>query len=560
MVTALSFSLSAQSAFPPRWLKSDVARAGDEELVFTPPGFDRPGKPARAMEADAAFLRITVVDDATGRPTLCRVNVVGPDGQFYQPADNPYAAFSLDGTWPLKLAGNRAGKAPIRYLGRFFYTRGGCVVKVPPGPVRVEAWKGFEFAPVATNLAVRAKEGREVKLTLRRTVAMTEQGWHPGDPHLHFARQTGADDQLILDLLEAEDVRHGGVLCYNSPASYDGRMERQDIPQARGLGIGSIHRRGDYQIISGQEYRSGQYGHTKVFLADELVQAGRAYDPNNWPVFGEAVRGIRKRGGIVFWAHGGYEKEIYADYLLGAVDGVELLQFGIYRPIGLEGWYRMLNLGFRLPAGGASDYPACRKLADCRTYVHLPGEPRIDDWLRGMAAGRSFFTTGPLLLLEVEGSQPGAVLQRRGPGPHTVRVNVRVRCEVAPVTHLDLVANGATIKRLVTPRAEGRGRWLEMSATISLRESTWLATTAYSEAANGSADAEAHTNPVYVYLDGKAPYREADAEWLLAKLDGQIAAQRKRKDFAGKDRVVDYFERARTRLLAIRMAGGQPAP
>ncbi|MDG1893338.1 MAG: hypothetical protein P8J37_00360 [Fuerstiella sp.] len=53
----------------------------------------------------------------------------------------------------------------------------------------------------------------------------------------------------------------------------------------------------------------------------------------------------------------------------GNVDGVELLQFGVYRGIGLTHWYHMLNTGFRVPAMGACDYPACRKLGDCKTYV-----------------------------------------------------------------------------------------------------------------------------------------------------------------------------------------------
>ena len=63
--------------------------------------------------------------------------------------------------------------------------------------------------------------------------------------------------------------------------------------------------------------------------------------------------------------------------------GVELLQFGIYRGIGLEGWYHVLNAGFRFPVIAACDYPACRKLGDCRTYV----AHRWRAQLRGLADG-----------------------------------------------------------------------------------------------------------------------------------------------------------------------------
>ena len=52
----------------------------DEALIFTPPGFDKPGKPAVANGSETGQLKIKVVDTATGKPTLCRVNVIGADG------------------------------------------------------------------------------------------------------------------------------------------------------------------------------------------------------------------------------------------------------------------------------------------------------------------------------------------------------------------------------------------------------------------------------------------------------------------------------------------------
>jgi hypothetical protein len=46
------------------------------------------------------------------------VNIVGSDGNYYQPSENPLALWSLEKT------ANRPGKAPIRYYGWFFYTNG----------------------------------------------------------------------------------------------------------------------------------------------------------------------------------------------------------------------------------------------------------------------------------------------------------------------------------------------------------------------------------------------------------------------------------------------------
>ncbi len=69
------------------------------------------------------------------------------------------------------------------------------------------------------------------------------------------------------------------------------------------------------------------------------------------------ARETRDKGGFAFYCHGGYAQtdpyaEIYADAIQGNVDGVELLQFGIYREMGLADWYRFLNIGYQFPVSG----------------------------------------------------------------------------------------------------------------------------------------------------------------------------------------------------------------
>src|SRR3954470_6955190 len=143
-----------------------VIGADDDALLFTPPGFARPGQPRTASGSDAATLRITVVDRATGKPMPCRLNVVGPDGDFYQPEPNHLTPYSLTGQWPVTGKGNREGKAPFRYYGRFFYTTGQVEVKVPPGAVRVEAFKGFEYRPASARVEAVRGTSLDVKLEL----------------------------------------------------------------------------------------------------------------------------------------------------------------------------------------------------------------------------------------------------------------------------------------------------------------------------------------------------------------------------------------------------------
>ncbi|XBH07685.1 PVC-type heme-binding CxxCH protein [Singulisphaera sp. Ch08] len=535
-----------------------AAPADDEALIFTPSGFDRPGSSATASENSSARLEVVVLDKIKGRPTPCRINVVGADGNYYQPAAGPLTPYHFTGEWPKSGKGNRQGKAPIRYLGRFFYSQGKAEIAVPPGPVRVEVWKGFEYRPQTFSTRIEAGERRQVSIALERVVDMAAQGYDSGDTHLHFKRENEADDQVIFDLLEAEDIRYGSPLGYNEPAGpYVGVRERLDYPQLVGLGSKSERRRGDYRIVSGQEYRSATYGHLNLFLRDDLVLEGQSLNANNWPLYGLVSRETRRRGGFAIMAHGGYAQSIYADYVQGDLDGVELLQFGVYRGIGIDDWYRILNIGYRFPCVGASDFPACRKLGDCLTYVARKGSdaPDFAGWLRASSEGRSFVSTGPLLLLEVDGQRPGAILRQEGKTPRKVRAQVKVLSTVAPVTNLQLIVNGQVVEELKIPASEGLGNWIELSRDVALDQSSWIAARAFGTANTGSPDAESHTNPVYVYLDGKAPFSQADLDTLAGKLDGQMEKHRAR-DFAEKAKVLDYFQKSRDILSKIRERGG----
>ena len=528
-----------------------------EDFFFTAPGFDHVGKPVLAADASSGRLRITVKDAANQQLTPCRLNVVGPDGNFYQPSSDQLTPYALTGDWPAPGAwGNRKEKAPYRYLGRFFYSTGSVGVAVPPGQVRVEVWKGYEYQPVTQTLDVKAGDTKSVAFEIARTADVAQHGYYSGDFHLHIPRGSERDESTIFDLLAAEDIRFGCILGYNEPAGpYTGDMQTMASPQLRGLGRSSIFERNGFNILSGQEYRSSTYGHLLVFHRDDLLFPDQKLNANNWPIYGEIGRDTRTQGGYTIHAHGGYGQEIYADAALGTVDAVELLQFGVYRGIGLEDWYHMLNTGYRFPCVAASDWPACRFFGDCRTYVHQPQKPDFSNWLKGAVQGRSFVTTGPLVLIEVDGKHPGDRIEKNGAGTHLITVNIRVRSEVAPVKSLDLIINGQVVLRQEVPSRLERSGWYEFTRRLPLTQSSWLAARAYSITPGGQPDAEAHTNPVFVYLDGRAPYLQASLDAWVAKIDAQIAIHRKR-DFAEKSRVLDYFQQARDWLLEVRQRGG----
>lgn len=519
--------------------------AGDIEAeIHALPGTNTAGKPPTGVDlTKSGRLKLKVIDAATGEPAFCRVNVIGSDGNYYEPETNALKE------WSLHRLGNRKDKGPVRYYGWFFYSDGRCEVEVPPGKTRVEVWKGFEYAPVVADIDVPLNGTAQQTVKLHRTADMAAQGWYSGDTHIHLNRRGKPDDERAIDLAACEDIRFAHILCMNDPRFYKPTMDQQIWFQNSGLGRKSERFRGIYGIASGQEYRCGTFGHICLVGGSRLVDAdGLQTDPNNWPVFGMVGDETRSIGGYSFHAHGGYEKEIYADFVQEATNGVELLQFAVYRGIALEGWYHILNAGFRFPAVGASDYPYCRALGDCRTYVYLGNQPAtFDNWNKAASEGRSFFTTGPLLEVAVNEKRPGETLTLENTGKN-VSVRVQLTSPVAEVDEIHLIEAGQirVRKKLSGKERTGPMTW---NMELPIKQSTWIAVRAFSKSKNGREDVEAHTNPVYISIDGGKPFHRNSVAWLLKKLDERIAYHTGRK-FAEKQKVLAYFQKSRRRLLS----------
>jgi hypothetical protein len=531
-------------------IAADDPQAGEEE-IHRAPGATKAGRPAVADPAKHGTLRLTILDAATQQPTFARINVIGFDGNYYEPDNDPLAP------WSLQRLGNRTGKGPFRYYGWFFYGGGTCDVRVPPGEVRIEAWKGFEHPPVTSRATVAAGRAAVVSIELHRVPFAGKNGLnlHSGDTHVHLYRRTAADDARCLDLAEADDIEFAHILCMNDPRSYQPTLDRQLHPQLRGMGKSSEVSRGRHRIASGQEYRANTYGHICLVSGSRLVEAEQSRDPNNWPPFGVVAAELHGIGGYAFHAHGGYGREIYADLAQRATDGVELLQFAEYRDIGLEGWYHVLNAGFHFPAVGASDYPYCRALGDCRTYVLTRGgNPTFEEWDRIAAEGRSFFTTGPLLWLTTGDRHPGDTLSLPPDGSQ-VAFRVRMQSPVVAVDELQLIEGGVVRERLkLTPDTNQRHRHQQeemlWEPRLALKRSTWIAVRALARSSGGREDAEAHTNPLYVKVGDTSAVRRESVEWLLKKLDERIAANAARS-FDEKAALLNYMDKSRRALVEL---------
>ena len=499
------------------WLRHG-AFAHDRPHVFQ----DYP-KPPPAVDPgpDAAVLHVRILDAASRQPTPAIVSVNNGD---QEPDENPYRKFGL------RLSGNRQ-KGPIRSrpLSYYFYTDGSFTVRVPPGGTLIAVSKGYEYRPVELTIAADKKQQADVEIVLERSIDMAALGWYSGDTHIHLDR-TGQNDDEILTLTAAKDIRYAYLLSTNTQGYDMGGPKYESYLQATGLGDKSVAQRGIYHISSGQEYRANGLGHVTINLPDGYVPAnGDTPFANRGPSLATIADQAHALHGFTALAHGGlYNMEGDRLLLEDKMDFLELLQFGSFqmnspvRPneasLGLAGWYDFLNIGYRLPIIGASDFPFTRELASEMTYAWSDTTPTPRSFVEALEAGRSFATSGPMLFMTVASKKPGEILRFPQGTTTSLAVDIRVHSPQYPVRYLELIVNGAVLERRFEEL--GRSEW-SLRHVLPIRGSAWIAAHAYNDAGT-----EAHTNPVYVYVGDTLPFNPDSARQIIARLDGSIERNR----------------------------------
>jgi hypothetical protein len=208
----------------------------------------------------------------------------------------------------------------------------------------------------------------------------------------------------------------------------------------------------------------------------------------------------RKRQGLVISAHFPYPAgEVAADIILGKTDALELYpDFGeeFNNPRFLY-WYRCLNCGYRLPVVGGTDKMTATKFVGAnRTYADLGQEEfNFANWSRAVRQGKTFMTSGPLLLFRADGHAPGGELTLGSSGG-TVEVQAEAKC-IVPLHRLEIVLNGQVVAS--REAADGQ-REATLKEKIQVPGAGWLAARCCARRGLGTSWANmlAHTSPVYV--------------------------------------------------------------
>jgi hypothetical protein len=489
-------------------------------------------------------LRVVVHDDR-GVVVPARISVVASDGRAYAPDD---AWMQADDSFDRDVQ---------PFETHYFACPGECTLTVPTGAATVTVTRGMGYA-VATQTVQVAPNGatREFALTPLRLPDRFGR-FVSADLHVHmnYGGHYRNDTDHLIRQAQAEDLD----AIYNLVVN-----KEQRIPDIVVFGAAPVLKDG-VLVMQAQEYHSSYWGHLGLldlndhFLtADFTAYKGTAF-ASPYPYNGAVADLARAQSGLVGYAHpfdepvdpdkdAALSNALPADVAHGKVDYYEVMGFSDHRSTA-DIWYRLLNLGYRIPAGAGTD--AMANYASLRgpvgmNRVFLATDHATPTTLHAaLKQGRSFVTNGPLLGLEVAGRHPGDEIALKGAQP--VQFHAALR-SLVPVDHFELIYNG----KVVASQALGSARSeIDLDGSVDIAASGWLLLRAW----NDKADPRvldiypyASTSPIYVTVEHAPPSSPADARYFARWLDRVIESAGARDDYNNareRQATLDYLASAR---------------
>jgi hypothetical protein len=511
-------------------------------------------KPQKGIEESKGRLHVDISDYDLSQPVTARCYLTNSAKQNWAPTD------------------------VIRYVKgpeQSFIAPKKFEIALPADTYTLTIERGPEYYPETRRIEIQNGVTRSEKVELRRWINMNALGWYSGDLQNHRRPEE------MPELLLANDLNLAPTLTQWFSTEYfrTGQSDSSVPPVVPAAGavrvVDATHAYsvGDTEV---ERLFEGPGVICMVALRFPLTFQGDLVSPPD-TVFTELAH---RQGGYV-----DAEKIVYRDSValvaLGQVDfaGVVCNLFNRHAvlvktdifgtipkekpeyatPGGLPLWvmdtyYKFLNCGFRLPVSAGSDsgvHPS--PLGFDRVYVYLPEGFEYSDWFRGLKAGRSFGTNGPMLFLTVNDYKPGAslYLQERGGDVNRLRLRAEARSS-RELDRLEVIWSGQVVK---TIRASGGSRELNAEYEFDAQRTGWFAARVFEKATPGiELDAQktgwlahsvsekpaqvfqfAHTSPIYVQVGNDHGLVPEDAKFFLNWIDREIEFYKSLKIFRSEE-------------------------
>ncbi|HUI62823.1 MAG TPA: CehA/McbA family metallohydrolase [Steroidobacteraceae bacterium] len=458
-----------------------------------------------------------------GQPAAARLSVTDASGVFHAPSD----------AWIHADDGFNRKERPFE--AHYFHAQGEATLDVPAGSIHVEVMQGFGRRLETHELKVKAGETAELSLAMGEGLwsVPAEGHWASGDLHVHMnygGAYRNTPEHLALQA-RAEGLQFVESLIVNKEQRFpDIAYNGRHLDPASDAGT---------LIVHGQEYHTSYWGHLGLLNLTGILLPGYVGYPNTaasslYPSNADIADLAHAKGATVGYVHPfddpphpfvASEKlsnELPVDVALGKVDYMEILGFSDHRTTA-DVWYRLLNLGFRVPAGAGTDamadFASLRgPVGMNRVFARVPDGP-LDPgtFAAAIQSGRTFATNGPLLGLTVGGEEVGGELHLAHP-QRGIRFRARLQ-SIVPVDHLELVCDGRVARSFIRGKAVAQA---DVSGTIDVNHSGWCVLRASTDGGRHPVldnYVYATTSPVYLDVGGLRARSPEDAAYFMAWID-----------------------------------------
>ncbi len=469
----------------------------------------------------AGILKLSVIDAVTGKPTPARIELLDQQGKAWIASD----AVPVGGGMGNKKATleQALAKTTRNIIDpdtgiHYFYSAGASQVELPAGKYKMRVFKGTEFHVPVREINVAAGQTVDLELKLTRWVDMPAQGWYSAESHMHIPRFSKEINPFISKWMQAEDLHVANLLEYGGPGGMGSSPQFAHGPDG-------LYQEGDYLLASGQENpRTKTLGHAIILGARTPIHM-----PETYFVYQSFWQEAMRQNALSGVAHGNSGGGFAVDLPDGLLSFIEVLQQnrGLY-----DGWYLMLNSGFRLAPVAGTDYSCERHNSTAlnalpgreRFFVRVDGPLTYASWLDGLRRGRTFVTNGPVLEFMLAGKGIGAEVALKEAGSLAVQASVRFDPARDKVERLEIIENGKVLRTFTALEKPGE---IRCQLNYQAEEPSWLAVRASGTkpvtSFRGKKDllpSLAHSGAIYVTLENAPPLKAqrraklAAGEWL----------------------------------------------
>lgn len=508
-----------------------------------------------------------IIDDATGAPLAGRLYILG--------AKDRVAHFARSAT-----VGGQAVRYDIKRGSsseqHTSLSAHPFAATLPVGRYQIIAERGKEYHPLQIQVDIEPGVQTTVKLPLKRWVDMGYLGWWSGDLHLHreladlpvamlaedlnvampltsWVRESGRIPRLAAGLSRGPAA--GGAADPNAqPRPESAAQAAREQARRTLITVDPTHViwpiNTEYEIFT-----TGGRDHTQgaVFVLNHQSELGRGVPPAA-PVAEEA----RRQGALLdldkhnwpwsmmivpvmkvdlfeltnnhLWRSPFYFKEWYAQDLPAWMnlerDGKGLSERG-WIDFGFQTYYALLNCGLPLkPSAGTASGVHPVPPGFGRVYVKIDGPFSYEKWVDGLTAGRSFATTGPMLMVRFNGKEAGEIFESRSPEGFDLRLTGQ-SLSAGKLQSIEIIVNGKVERRLTPANLTMPGGAIRstIDQIVRIKSSGWVAVRCVEAAADGRIRF-AHTGPAHVKGNDPIRPRKEQVDYLIQCVERELARNR----------------------------------